>query len=55
MLAKYRDEAQKFYYGMLPSMEGAPPAETSSILTDPVFTQIPVIFCSQSLLKISGT
>ena len=38
VLAKYRDEAQKFYYGMLPSMGGQPPEETSSVLTDPSLT-----------------
>jgi hypothetical protein len=35
VLAKYRDEAQKYYYGMLPSIDGAMPEETSSIVTDP--------------------
>jgi hypothetical protein len=39
VLAKYRDEAQKYYYGMLPSIDGnLPSEETSSILTDPTLT-----------------
>jgi len=38
VLAKYRDEAQKYYYGMLPSIGSLPPEETSSILTDPNLT-----------------
>lgn len=39
VLAKYRDEAQKYYYGMLPSIGGnIPYEETSSILTDPNLT-----------------
>lgn len=34
VLAKNRDTAQKYYYGMLPSI-GAVPPETSAIITDP--------------------
>ena len=47
VLAKYRDEAQKFYYGMLPSMEGAPPAELhpgsrkSRLLRSATFWMVP--------------
>ena len=39
VLAKYRDEAQKYYYGMLPSLgANLPSEETSSILQDPNLT-----------------
>src|SRR5579864_6798789 len=39
VLAKYRDEAQKYYYGMLPSLGGRILYEkTNSILTDPDLT-----------------
>jgi hypothetical protein len=44
VLAKYRDEAQKYYYGMLPSLgANLPSEETSSILQDPNLTFVDIL------------